>query len=156
MTCTSWFLEIAKHPPSPNWHRRQRARRAQARRIVWQSRLVNQSLRISPLVTRALKLLETHHSQPRYRERMYKNWNQQAKQNWGAWSPQWPKKASKPAKKKEDAAKEQKDGGVLRAYDAAPGGLSSSSSTTSGNAEQLEMQFFKEFVNYVKESCRRT
>ena len=63
-----------------------------------------------------------------------------------------PKKANKPTKKKEDATKEQQGGGVLRAYDAAPGGSSSSSSTTSGNAEQPEMQFFKEFVNFVKEN----
>ena len=83
---------------------------------------------------------------------MYKNWNQQAKQNWGAWSPQWPKKANKPQKKKEDTAKEQQGGGVLRAYDATPGGLPSSSSTTGGNAEQPEMQFFKEFVSFVKEN----
>ena len=100
----------------------------------------------------ALRLLERHHSQPRYREGMYKNWNQQAKQNWGAWSPQWPKKANKPQKKKEDTAKEQQGGGVLRAYDATPGGLPSSSSTTGGNAEQPEMQFFKEFVSFVKEN----
>lgn len=82
---------------------------------------------------------------------MYGGWKQNQR-TWNQWSPQLPKKANRQTRKKEDNQKDQQ-AGVLRAYDAAPGGGgSSSTSSTSNNAGQQEALFFKEFVNFVKET----
>ena len=62
-----------------------------------------------------------------------------------------PKKANRQNRKKEENQKDQQ-AGVLRAYDAAPGGGTSSTSSTSNNVGQQETLFFKEFVNFVKET----
>lgn len=70
---------------------------------------------------------------------------------WGPWSPQVPKKANRGGKKKEETAKEQQGAGVLRAYDATPSGSSSTSSASNSSGQQ-EALFFKEFVNFVKET----
>ena len=145
---------IGKFPSSPPWHRRQRAKRAKARRLIKKNRLENLGQLTQP-VYRALKLLEAHHTAPVYRERMYQGWQKQNGMQWGAWSPQWPKKNPKSNKKKEKeegAKDQQKASGVLRAYDAAQVGASLSSSSSSGSVGTQEAQFFKEFVNYVKEN----
>ena len=97
-----------------------------------------------------MRLLQGHHSVPRYREVMYGSWKQNQRA-WNQWSPQLPKKANRQNRKKEENLKDQQ-AGVLRAYDAAPGGGSSSTSSTSNNAGQQEALFFKEFVNFVKET----
>ncbi len=110
---------------------------------------------LTPSVSRALNILEAHHTAPVYRERMYKGWTKQSGMQWGNWSPQWPKKNPKANKKKdkeESAKDQQKASGVLRAYDAARVGASLASSSGSASSGTQEAQFFKEFVNFVKEN----
>ena len=95
----------------------------------------------------AIKLLEEHHSAPRYREGMYnKGWNKQQQMQWGPWSPQWPK--PKANKKKEDKGKD-KPQNVLSSYESFATSSAPSSSSAGGTQDSL---LFKEFVNYMKEN----
>ena len=147
---TGHDIEIGKYKRSPGWHRRLRAKRAKARLTIKEHRASKTGLHPGPRVLAAIKLLERHHSIPVYKETMYKgqDWTNQS-QRWGPWSPQWPKGGKKANKKKEDGQKDKQVAGVLSPYESFRSG---SSSAAASSSEQPEMSFFKEFVNFMKET----
>ena len=128
---------------SPAWHRRLRANRAKARRLIrWKRE--NKGARLSRGLRRALCLLSSHHTRPRYREMYLRGWGGQ-QQVWGGWSPQLPRGGSKP-KKKEDKPKERREEGLAKPYDLVP-----SSSQQSAGGLSPEAAFMKDFLEMAKE-----
>ena len=78
---------IGRHPPSPNWHRRQRAARAKLRRTIRLRREAGLPLREKDVLG-----LQQHHSRPIYKigmggKRQQQQWKDSREQYWrGSWA----------------------------------------------------------------------
>ena len=144
-----WLLGATTVPKSPTWHRRQRAVRAKARRLIHKNRALGQEGRVPPAVRRALQLLSRHHSQPFYRE-MYQWGGKGGKQSWAAWSPQMPKGARGKragADKEKAKEKDKREAGVAKPYDA-----TSLPSSSQAQQSDNETNLFKDFMEFLKEA----
>ena len=147
--CVRWFLTVTRtrrSSRSPTWHRRLRARRSKARRIVKDNRKKGSygEGRLHAKVRRAIQLLTEHHSGPVYRELKMYQWKNRTTQ-WGGWSPQLPKNQRKKGK---DDKNKDKNESVAKSYDSLPSGAAASSS----DGQSMEMCFMKEFLTFMKET----
>lgn len=119
---TTVFVAIARWPPSPAWHRRERGKRQAARNLIRRIQIRGLVDRQAARAGKALWLLEQHHSKPKYkldfqlRERLessssmpwkkqYESWQEPTypAQYWGSW--QKSPKPQRAKKEKEDRSK---------------------------------------------------
>ena len=122
---------------SPPWHRRLRQRRARARLLVRAARRKPApTAKQLDKVFSSLKLLQGHHSAPRYKIPM--SWHQ----NWNTWQKNPGKGGKSKSRSSKPAGGQNKEKAEFPSYDSMPGSSQPSPSTTSpvvGQAALLEI-----------------